>query len=74
MTMTDDDGGGGDDNDGDGGDDNDDDELFCSYFLIECVDINECFELEDPCKEGQVVKRTKNKQARASSKMRKLKS
>ena len=22
--------------------------------MISCVDINECFELEEPCKEGQV--------------------
>ena len=48
-----------DDHDEDGDDedsgDNDYDELFClSYFLISCVDINECFELEEPCKEGQV--------------------
>ena len=35
--------------------------FFCfSYFLISCVDINECFELEDPCKEGQVGKKTMN--------------
>ena len=42
------------DEDEDGGD-NVYDDLFCfSYFLISCVDINECFELEEPCKEGQV--------------------
>ena len=49
------------DDDNDEDDDDEDagdevyDKLFCfSYFLISCVDINECFELEEPCKEGQV--------------------